>query len=147
MPRDFETVRAAATYRITFDDLFMVQKHPVAPAHGDTDLLARRIADVLHALHPVEIRVSANDPVGAIVAYVCVPADVMPEAIDRKADALRARWRGEDRRITRTDPETGVSVSYPIHNASFTGASEEQIRKVLTDVWEEMAADAGHVSA
>jgi len=91
----FEIMRAEACYRVQFDRVHMPGIGDVEPATMDLDLLGRRIADVLHTFSPVEIRVSASDCQGALVAYVLVPADVMPEAIDRKADALRAKWAAE----------------------------------------------------
>lgn len=75
-----DLVRAQSTYRVAFDG---------ACVDGRVEDLARRIADIIHEMEPVEIRVDAE---ATFVAYVLVPADVMPEAIDRKADALRTKW-------------------------------------------------------
>lgn len=72
--------RAEATYRIEFDDI----------ACQPRSVIAQVIVDVIETLQPIEVVVSASS--GKLVAYVVVPSDVMPELLDRKADALRAKW-------------------------------------------------------
>jgi hypothetical protein len=80
MPTMHTRMRSEATYRIVFGD---VARKPI----GD---VARKVADVLSAFQAAEITVSAHT--GDLVAYVTIPADVLPEDLDRKADALRAQW-------------------------------------------------------
>lgn len=84
-------LRSEAQYRITFDH-FAYEPHAT---------LAQRIADVLHAFNDggtTEIRVDAAT--GSLAVYVMVPADVLPETFDKKAESLRATWRE-----TPTDPK------------------------------------------
>lgn len=75
-----DMVRAQAAYLIAFEGV----------AHESHAAIGRKVADVIAALGPVEIRVSADS--GSLSAYVCIPLDVLPEALDRKADELRRQW-------------------------------------------------------
>lgn len=78
-----EPLRSEAQYRITFDGI----------ACEPHDILARRIVDVLAAFNDggtTEIRVDAAT--GSLAVYVMIPADIPPETLDKKAEALRAAW-------------------------------------------------------
>lgn len=77
-----DIVRSEATYRVSFP---MAEPGRSIPA---LSVLAQRLTDILETFEPVEMRVLPE----TIDVYVTVPVDVMPEAIDRKAQMLRAKW-------------------------------------------------------
>jgi len=73
-------LRSEAQYRITFE-----------PDSFDFHGTIARVGDIMRAFSVAlsEVRITAD----GIAVYVMIPAGVLPEALDAKAEALRAKWR------------------------------------------------------
>ena len=80
-----EPLRSEAQYRITFDTATSKNAH-------DT---AARVRDILLAFNSliVEVRIMTHE----FALFVTIPRDIPPEALDKKAEALRATWRERDK--------------------------------------------------
>jgi hypothetical protein len=75
-----ERARSEAQYPITFEGFVTHAR----------DVLATRIVDIVDTFAVSELRITSS---GEVTAYVYIPADMLPESLDKLADALREKWR------------------------------------------------------